>query len=107
MRKHEIDRKTFEGDREKWAKEKERMMVRHLFELRKEIVRAWMRIEEQEWKKSRETWKEEADKLEQEFKDELNRIKAISPTPLASAAPTPLVGLFDSHRAASIVLMTR
>jgi hypothetical protein len=80
MNQHGIKRAKFEEDRETWAREKEEMMARHLLELRKEIVRAWMRIEEEEWKKVRETWKQEANTLEGEFKVELQRIQAISPT---------------------------
>ena len=82
MSQHGLNRKTFEEDREKWAREKEKMMTRHLLELRKEIVRAWMRIEEREWQNAREAWSEEATKLERDFKKELNRIKAIPPRPV-------------------------
>ena len=57
------------------------MMVRNLLELRREIVRAWMRIEEREWQKSREEWKQEAYSLEKEFKDELKRIQKIPAVP--------------------------
>jgi hypothetical protein len=42
---HESKRAQFQEDREKWAKA---MMARHFLELRKEIVCAWIRIEEQE-----------------------------------------------------------
>lgn len=76
---HCIKRANFEGDREKWAKEKEEMKARHLLELRKEIVRVWMRVEEQEWQRIREDWKQEAATLESEFQVELNRIKGIPP----------------------------
>jgi len=81
MNQHGLKRTTFEEDREKWAREKKEMMARHLHELRKEVVRAWMRIEEREWQNARKTWKEEETRLEREFKEELNRIKAIHPTP--------------------------
>ncbi|KIM37015.1 hypothetical protein M413DRAFT_448745 [Hebeloma cylindrosporum] len=83
---HGSKRAQFEEDREKWAKEKEEMKARHLLELRKEIIRAWMRIEEQGWQKSREQWKEEEARLEREFKDELRRIQLI---PLAMARAQP------------------
>jgi hypothetical protein len=58
---------------------KEEMKAQHLLELRKEIVRAWMRIEEQEWQKIREQWKEEASTLEEEFEDELKQLQGIAP----------------------------
>ena len=85
-------RAKFEEDRDKWAKEKEEMKARHLLELRKEIVRAWMRIEEKEWQKSREEWKQEANALEKEFKDELKRIQEIpagSPSFVVTAVQQP------------------
>jgi len=73
------------------------MLARHLLELRKEIVRAWMRIEEKEWKKSREEWKQEANALEKEFlKDELKRVQQISADPphVAPGAGTGPVWIF-------------
>jgi hypothetical protein len=76
---HENKRAQLEEDRGKWAKEKEEMKAQHLLELRKEIVRAWMRIEEQERQKNREQWKEEARTLEGEFKAELMRLQGIAP----------------------------
>ena len=82
MKAHGNERAKFEEDREGWAKEKEEMKARHLLELRKEIVRAWMRIEEREWQKSREQWKEEASTLEGEFKDELRRLQRIASKPV-------------------------
>ena len=75
---HENKRAQLEEDRKKLAKEEEEMKARHLLELRKEIVRAWMRIEEREWQKIREQWKEEASTLEEEFEDELRRLQAIT-----------------------------
>jgi hypothetical protein len=81
LNQHGFNRRTFEEDREKWAKEKGEMMARHLLEVRKEIVRAWIRIEEEEWQESRASWKKEETGLEGEFKEELNRIKAIPPRP--------------------------
>ena len=39
---HEITRVQLEEARGKWAKEKEEMKARHLLELRKAIVRAWI-----------------------------------------------------------------
>jgi hypothetical protein len=79
---HGSKRAKFEEDREKWGKEKEVMKAHHLSELRKEIVRAWMRIEEQDWEKRREEWKEEASTLEREFKDELRQFQAIASKPV-------------------------
>ena len=79
---HGNKREKFEEDREKWAREKEEMKACHLLELRKEIVRAWMRMEEREWKNSRELWKGEAVTLEGEYKDELKRIQAIASVPV-------------------------
>jgi hypothetical protein len=75
---HERKRAQLEEDRKKLAKEEEEMKVRHLLELRKAIVRAWMRIEEREWQKIREQWKEEASTLEEEFEDELKQLQAIT-----------------------------
>jgi hypothetical protein len=74
---HERKRAQLEEDWRKWAKEKEEMKARHLLELRKEIVRAWMQIEEREWQKIRKQWnfKEEASILKEEFKDELKRLQ--------------------------------
>jgi hypothetical protein len=86
---HGSKRAKFEEDQEKWAKEKEEMMARHLLELRKEIVRAWMRTEEKEWQKSREEWKQEANVLEKEFKNELKRVQKISADPPQVAPPKP------------------
>ena len=78
---HGSKRAQFEEDRKKWAKEKEEMMVRNLLELRKEVVCAWMRIEEREWQKSREEWEQEANALETEFRRELMGIQEIPPPP--------------------------
>ena len=84
---HGSKRAKFEEDREKWAKEKEEMPARHLFELRKEIVRAWIRIEEKEWKKCREEWRQEANALEKIFQDELKRVQQISADPHSLGVP--------------------
>ena len=75
---HEITRVQLEEARGKWAKEKEEMKARHLLELRKAIVRAWIRIEERELQEIREQWEEEASTMEGEFKDELTRLQAIA-----------------------------
>jgi len=84
---HGSKRAKFEEDREKWAREKEEMKARHLLELRKEIVRAWIRMEEREWQNSREQWKEEALILEKEYKAELRRIQGIAPVPAPVLVP--------------------
>ena len=67
-----------EEDLEKLAKEEEAMKARNLLELRKAIVRAWMRIKESEWEKIKEKRKKEASTLEEEFKNELSRLEAIA-----------------------------
>jgi len=101
---HGSKRAQLEEDQGKWAKEEEEMKARHLLELRKEIVRAWMRIEEREWQKIREQWKEEASTLEEEFEDELRRLQAITssvhnptnsrwpPLPTTNPGPVAIVG---------------
>jgi len=81
LNKHDAKRAKFEEDREKWAKDKEEVMTRNLLELRKEVVCAWMRIEELEWQKRREQWEQEANALENEFRSELKSIQGIPPPP--------------------------
>ena len=81
LNKHDVKRARFEEDRKKWAKDKEEVMARNLLELRKEVVCAWMRIEEREWLKSREEWEQEANVLENEFRRELMSIQEIPPPP--------------------------
>jgi hypothetical protein len=101
---HGTKRAQLEEDLEKRTKEEEEMKAQHLLELRREIVRAWMRIEEQEWQEIREQWKEEASTLEEEFEDELKQLQAITspvhnsinsrwpPVPTTNPGPVGIVG---------------
>lgn len=68
-------RLQFEQDRRQWEAEMDELRAKKLFELRKEVVRLWIRREEESWAISRKKWKEDKSALEESLRIELQQLR--------------------------------
>ncbi|KJA23092.1 hypothetical protein HYPSUDRAFT_86960 [Hypholoma sublateritium FD-334 SS-4] len=99
LEQYHIQRKKFEEQQDKWKAEKAKMEEKLAREIQEEIMKAWMRNEEEQWKKQLQEFTQARNDLLTKHAKDVEDIRngrnvAIKPVFLESS---PRFGFYGSH----------
>ncbi|KDR79784.1 hypothetical protein GALMADRAFT_241861 [Galerina marginata CBS 339.88] len=83
---HEKKRRQFEEEGLKWAKEQAELETKKAVTLRKEVIRIWMRKEEESWKAEKTKWAYDKRALEKSIDTELEDLRTRGDSSLTMSA---------------------
>ncbi|KAH9478205.1 hypothetical protein JR316_0008658 [Psilocybe cubensis] len=75
LAEYDVKKLEFEEDKKRWEEEMEGLRAEKLFELRKEVVRVWLRREQKEWDLCRAEWELQRKSLKEKMRTELEALK--------------------------------